>query len=85
MNIGMLWYDNDKGRSLAEKVARAADYYRAKFGAQPTDCYVNRKALPDGVPPLVGSVRLHASRTVLPNHLWLGVSTDERHDGFIWS
>ena len=83
MNTGMLWYDNDKKRDLAEKVTRAADYYRAKFGAQPTDCYV--RALPDGTPLLVGAIRLHASRTVLPNHLWLGVSTDEHCDGFIWS
>ena len=83
MNIGMLWFDNDKGRSLAEKVTRAADYYRAKFGVAPTDCYV--RALLDGAPLLVGSVRLHASRTVLPNHLWLGVERDERRDGFIWS
>ena len=32
MNIGMLWFDNDKKTDLAGKITRAADYYRNKYG-----------------------------------------------------
>ena len=32
MNVGMLWFDNDPRTALAAKVARAADYYRQKYG-----------------------------------------------------
>lgn len=41
MDIGMLWYDDDKQRRFDEKVARAVEYYRTKYGVQPTECYVN--------------------------------------------
>lgn len=41
MNIGLLWFDNDKQRSLEDKVARAAAHYRQKYGAPPTVCFVN--------------------------------------------
>ena len=32
MDTGMLWYDDDRQRTLEEKVRRAADYYRHKYG-----------------------------------------------------
>jgi hypothetical protein len=41
MDIGMLWYDDDKQRRFDEKVARAVEYYRTKYGVQPTECYVH--------------------------------------------
>jgi hypothetical protein len=47
MDIGMLWYDDDKQRRFDEKVARAVEYYRAKYGVQPTECYVNPGMLGD--------------------------------------
>jgi hypothetical protein len=54
MDIGMLWYDDDGKRPLDEKVARAAAYYRAKYGVQPTECYVNPGTLaPDAPSPAV--------------------------------
>ncbi len=88
MDIGMLWYDDDGKRQLDEKVARAVEYYRAKYGVQPTECYVHPSTLaPDasagglgeGQPRsgsgriVAGGVRLRANRTVIKNHFWLGV------------
>lgn len=73
MDIGMLWYDDDAKRPLAEKVQRATDYYRAKYGAQPTECYVHPSMLPSGQPTTLAGVHLRANRTVIKNHLWLGV------------
>jgi len=73
MDIGMLWYDDDGKRKLDEKVARAAEYYRSKYGAQPTECYVNPGALGEGQPVMAAGVRLRPSRSIIKNHFWLGI------------
>jgi hypothetical protein len=78
MNIGMLWFDNDTKTDLPAKVQRAADYYRDKYGRTPNLCFVHPSmvVVPAGTAPrLAGGVELRTSRAVLPNHLWLGVST----------
>jgi hypothetical protein len=54
MDIGMLWYDDDKQRRFDEKVARAVEYYRTKYGVQPTECYVNPGMLGDDQPAAKG-------------------------------
>lgn len=73
MNIGMLWYDDDGKSQLDEKVARAAEFYRTKYGMQPTECYVNPSMLADNQPSVTAGVRLRAIRTVIKNHFWLGM------------
>lgn len=84
MDIGMLWYDDDGKRQLDEKVARAVEYYRAKYGVQPTECYVHPGMLGDGQPSsgagqiVAGGVRLRANRTVIKNHFWLGVGEGDK-------
>ena len=75
MDIGMLWYDDDKQRDLAQKVERAAAYYAKKYGAAPTECWVNASLLAGGQEIRVGAVRVQASTIVLRDHLWLGVGT----------
>ncbi|MBU0704291.1 MAG: hypothetical protein KKC18_10550 [Chloroflexi bacterium] len=45
MKEGLLWYDDDPGREMAEKIGRAARRYRQKFGAAPDICYVHPLAL----------------------------------------
>jgi hypothetical protein len=81
MNIGMLWFDNDPKTELPAKVERAAAYYRNKYGRTPTLCFVH--------PSMISSLKIQGSenggfqsngveirsaRTVLPNHLWIGVN-----------
>ena len=73
MDIGMLWYDDDGKRQLDEKVARAAAYYRAKYGVQPTECYVHPGTLGEGQPSVAAGVRLRPNRTIIKNHFWLGI------------
>ena len=80
MDIGLLWFDNEKKRTLAQKVTRAADHYEAKFGARPTHCYVNPCLLPDADqddPPEFEGVVVCPSGNVLTNHFWLGVDESE--------
>lgn len=76
MEIGMLWRDDEPQRPLEERVARAADYYRRKYGEQPTVCFLHPSQLPEGSGGTAeaAGLRLLAARTVQKGHLWLGVN-----------
>jgi hypothetical protein len=80
MNIGMLWFDNDPKTELTLKIERAVDYYRQKYGRSPTLCFVHpsmiaTSATPTPEAPLkAAGVEVRSSRSVLPNHFWLGVN-----------
>jgi hypothetical protein len=73
MNIGMLWFDNDTKADLPAKVQRAAEYYKRKYGRDPNLCFVHPSMIASPLKPTNG-VELRTSQSVLPNHLWLGVS-----------
>lgn len=74
MKSGMLWLDADARRTFEEKVQRAVEYYREKYGAMPDLCLVNTSTLADDEVE-VGPVKVQRARTVLPHHFWVGVST----------
>ena len=82
MDIGMLWFDNDKGADLATKLERAAKYYRKKYGQTPNLCFVNPSMLPTNGKAAAskkngayktGNIEVRESKTMLPNHFWLGI------------
>lgn len=73
MNWGMLWADYDPKRPLEEKVRRAAEHYRRKYGHSPDRVYLNAKAAADA-PAVLAGLKVLPSRSVLPNHMWLGVA-----------
>lgn len=84
MNIGMLWFDNDPKANLELKVERAVVYYRNKYGRSPNVCFVHPTMLPsnaDNKPEtsaeaaryIASGVEVRSNRSVLPNHLWIGV------------
>lgn len=72
MRVGWLWFDNDPGRTVEEKVRRAAERYREKFGRTPDTCYVHPQAIA-GEEQQCGPVRVVSARHILPHHFWLGV------------
>ena len=84
MNTGFLfWFDATPKRTLQEKIAEAALYYRRKFDHQPTLCLVNPNELPadptDETLPLATveapdhiKVTVRPWKSVLPNHIWIG-------------
>jgi hypothetical protein len=74
MNIGMLWYDDDRQRTLEDKVRRAADYYRRKYGQSPNLCLINPQSA-NGGPQAVNSIKLQTAANILPHHFWIGVAT----------
>lgn len=73
MNIGMLWLDADEKRPFEEKVGRAVDYYREKYGRVPELCFVNPLAQPVEE-SRVGEVLVKSTQTVLRHHFWLGMN-----------
>lgn len=81
MNVGMLWFDNDPKADLTNKIERAATYYRGKYGRSPNICYVHPSMTGgaangrEGSEPLrAGGVEVRTTRSVLPNHLWIGIN-----------
>ncbi|HTX90508.1 MAG TPA: hypothetical protein VMC09_04745 [Anaerolineales bacterium] len=76
MNVGMLWFDNDPHIALTVKVAKAADYYRQKYGLIADLCLVHPSMLgeprPDLLDGLAGKVAVRPNRAILPGHLWIG-------------
>ncbi len=79
MNVGMLWFDNDKQTALKAKIERAADYYKQKYGLTADVCLVHPSMLADPKPDFIescsGKVTLRANKSILPGHLWIGVET----------
>ncbi len=75
MNIGMLWYDNDSKADLVTKIQRAANYYQMKYGKEPNLCLVHPRTLGDSSLKSTG-IEVRTTRSVLPNHFWLGINTN---------
>ena len=83
MRVGWLWFDNDSGRTVEEKIKRAAERYREKFGRRPNTCYVHPQAIAGEEQALTcsvkdGTVRVVAARYILPHHFWLGVVASQK-------
>lgn len=80
MNVGMLWFDNDNKSDLLVKVTRAATYYNEKYGKRPNLCFIHPSAAEKKQEPdtdlesfRVGEIEVRLTKTVLPNHFWIGV------------
>jgi hypothetical protein len=85
MEIGMLWFDNDKQNDLIIKINQAASYYHKKYGQKPNLCYVHpcmiseldhhsRNSQDKAISPLI---EVKESIEILPNHFWIGFNQKE--------
>lgn len=91
MEIGMLWFDNDKKSDYEAKIEHAAKYYRDKYGLAPNLCFVHpctiphndnqavdKDSLPMDTPSLQSKgVEIRITKTMLPNHFWIGINRQE--------
>ena len=75
MKIGLLWFDDNAKRTLADKVGLAALRYEQKFGMPPNVCFVHPVSLTDGEQVIIDGILVttHAGNSILPNDFWLGV------------
>ena len=80
MKTGEFWWYDDGEDPLADRVARAAKRYRAKFAADPTHCAVHPSAI-DGESVEVGKIKVVARPTVLRRHFALWREENEGGDG----
>jgi hypothetical protein len=83
----MLWYDDDPKRSMEEKLARAVEYMRRKYGQTPELCFVHPSAITglQGEQPAVTvdgmKIKLVPQRRVLRNHFSLVMPDTGDHSG----
>jgi hypothetical protein len=76
MKEGLLWFDDDKGSDLAQKVGRAAACYRQKHGHGPTVCFVHPSLLDEHAPTYANGVRIEGLPIILIHHFWIGEGCD---------
>lgn len=90
MDIGMLWFDNDTHADLPSKIENAAEYYLNKYGIRPNVCFIHPCMTPEDLKAQIrkpskkalkikpifkaGSIEVHTSKSMLPNHLWIGIN-----------
>jgi hypothetical protein len=72
---GMLWFDDNNQRDVSEKIKRAAEHYKAKYGISPDTCYVHPLTL-FAMKSSAAGIDVRASNSMLPNHFWLGVDKE---------
>lgn len=75
MMVSMLWFDTSNG-DLVRKIETALRYYYKKFGRFPEMVVISEKdaqGIDLSETSKMTSVLVKASKTVQPNHLWIGV------------
>jgi hypothetical protein len=80
MDIGLLWFDDDRQRGIEEKVLRAAAHYFRKYGHHPNVCFVHPSMLDGNGKPRearAGDVVIRPGRAITRHHFWLGVSDEK--------
>ena len=70
MEQGMLWYDNQTGMNLDERIKNAIVYFTQKYGQQPEQCFVNPEMV-SGNNTIDLPVKVVADEKVLRNHIWI--------------
>ncbi len=75
MREGLLWFDNDPKRKLADKIGQAVTRYQVRFGHRPTTCYLSERDF-DGKTEEVSGIRLRPVSHVRPHHFWIGVEQE---------
>ncbi len=91
MEVGLLWYDGDPKRPLEDKIGRAAERYRQKYGRWPNTCYVHPQVV-DGqasgglclacqAKSAPATIRVLPAANILVHHFWVGEAKDGGRDG----
>ena len=69
---GLLWFDSDPNRKLADKIDRAVQRYHHRLHSKPTICYVNIKDF-DEQHPEINGILLKTKDNILPHHYLIGI------------
>lgn len=69
MTTGLLWFDDDPGRTLEEKVRRAVARYCQKYGHASDTCYVHPTAVQGDV--TVDGIAVEGRANTLVHHFYV--------------
>jgi hypothetical protein len=78
--LGLLWFDDDSRRPLAQKIAEAIARYEERVGEAPSVCQVSpaqAAALASARPGQIPRVRIVSDETLRPNHFLVGIEQGE--------
>jgi len=79
MITGMLWFDNDQNSTLSNKIDRAAQYYKKKYGRTPDICFVHPKMVEGAAEnKQTSDMEVKASDLILLHHFWIGIREGEK-------
>jgi len=76
MEFGELFLIEDPRMDLEQRVLWATERYQRMYGRQPTLCLLHPSLLEGGERRRLGTLRLVAKKSVLPNYVWLGAPAD---------
>lgn len=75
---GLLWYDDNPGLDLGEKLRPAVRRYVGKFDRQPDTCYVHPSTMNGKRAITVGDVTVRAGKATLRHHFLICDESDHR-------
>jgi hypothetical protein len=75
MQEGLLWFDNDPQRKMADKIKQAAKRYQSRLHCKPTVCYLNSEEFDTSLNQVDG-IHLKPARNIRPHYFWIGVEQD---------
>ena len=86
MDIGLLWFDNDSNVDIEEKIRRAAQYYREKYGHPADICYANSRTLFGHADARDRfeielddkTLKVITASNILPHHFWVGIASSQQ-------
>jgi hypothetical protein len=74
MKAGMLWQDNEKGKSFEQKILEAKKYFTKKYGYAPDTCHVNPVENENFLE--IPGIEIIFDKTILPHNYWMGTEED---------
>lgn len=69
---GLLWFDSDPNRKIADKINRAARRYQDRLNHKPTVCYLNTQEFDEKFSEVDG-ILLKPKGNILPHHYLVGI------------
>ena len=72
MVTGMIWFDNDPKKNINDKIKFAIQFYKRKFGNEPTICSINPK-FKELLFFTDSELNVEYNLNISPDHIWLGI------------
>lgn len=74
MNIGHLYFDNSKTKTIVEKINFFINMYKNKYGVTPNKCHVNKEEYEKNKEVLSEmTIEVSPDLFILKEYFWLGV------------